>query len=102
MIFFRWVERIDGIGRLLQSYVPTHKAISKIAKSRPSNTDNAFHKVPWDTKTRVMASGLKSTMENFLFIVSMVVMKEILAYLLALTISLQGIYKYLTRMLYNT
>lgn len=52
--------------------MPTHKAIAKIAAAR--STEDVFHKVPWDTKTRVMASGLKSTMEDFLFIVSLVVM----------------------------
>ena len=79
---------MDGLGRLVQSYVQTYTAIKKIAQSRPSERD--FHKVPWGANTRVLANGLQSIMENFSFIVSLVVVKEILAYLSAITTALQG------------
>ena len=64
-------------------------AIKQIAQSRPSDKDS-FHNVPWDANTRVLANGLKSKMENFTFIVSLVVTKEILSYLSAATTALQG------------
>ena len=53
---------MDGLGRLVQSYVQTYTAIKKIAQSRPSERD--FHKVPWGANTRVLANGLQSIMKN--------------------------------------
>lgn len=85
------MERIDGIGRIVQSFVPTYKCISSIADSKPSDVDNAFQNVPWDNKTRVMAQGLKAQMKKFEFILTLVAMKELLSYLSALTVGLQGI-----------
>ena len=74
-----------------QSYVQTYTAINKgkgAQSTRPSERD--FHKGPWGANTRVLANGLQSIMEHFSFIVSLVVVKEILAYLSAITTALQG------------
>lgn len=75
---------------MFQSYVPTYTAVKKIATSRPSNKEDHFQGVPWDTNTSTMAKGLKSSMENFNFIVSLVVTKEIFAYISSITTGLQG------------
>lgn len=65
--------------------MPTYQAIKTIADSRLRDVEDAFHKVPWDTNTRVMANGLKSKMENFTFIISLVVVNKLLSYLSAIT-----------------
>ena len=82
-------EQLEGIGRFVQSYKLKYTAIKTIALSRPSDKE-AFHQTAWDASTRSTAIGLKTQMESFSFIVSLVVVKEILAYLSAITKALQG------------
>ena len=76
---------------MVQTYVPTHRAMRLIGNSSPSqDRTEAFQNVPWDANSKVRADGLRHKMEDFSFLVSLVIVKEILAYLSAITVALQG------------
>ena len=91
-LFYRWVERIDGLARFTESYVAMHTSFKKIYESSSTNRESAFHNVPWDANTKSLASGLLSKMRNFGFLVTLVISKELLQYLAALTTSLQSMF----------
>lgn len=91
LLLFRWVERINGIIRMLQSFIPTHTAIKKIANATSTLSEDRFQGVPWDTNTKTMAKGLQCVMENFKFLMCLVVTKEVFSYLAPITTGLQGL-----------
>ena len=86
---------------MVRSFVPTHTAIRKVARSRPSDREEFWENSAWDTNARVMAVGFLNKMESFSFIVALVVVKEIFSYVQAITAGLQGIIVFLFALLYS-
>ena len=86
----RWIERLSGIVRMFQCYVPAYLALEENASSSSTDLEKSFHGVSWDANTKSLAQGLVSKMETFSFFVALVITKEILAYFRDLTVSLQG------------
>ena len=63
-----------------------------IGSSSPSQRrEEAFHNVPWDVNSKVKADGLRHKMEDFSFLVTLVIVKSLLSYLSAITTALQGL-----------
>ena len=84
-IFFRWVERIEGVKRLYDSFEVTYKTVKRISEGE------TFNGVKWDSNNQITANGIKSKMEDFTFIFSLVLVKEVLHYLKNITSELQSI-----------
>ena len=80
----RWIERIDGLSRFKEAYQPTYNALRSIS------TNNMLHGADWNPESRATAGGLVKLMEKFDFIMALVVTKEVLEYMYALTVSLQS------------
>ena len=80
----RWIERIDGLSRFKEAYQLTYESLRTISKNEK------LHGTDWNADTRATAGGLVKLMEKFEFIVALVVAKEVLEYVYALTMSLQS------------
>ncbi|XP_066924627.1 52 kDa repressor of the inhibitor of the protein kinase-like [Clytia hemisphaerica] len=81
----RWVARILGVNRIVESYFQVHKTFSKIAQSGAT-----FHNVKWDAKTQTKANGCRAKMETFAWLVALVITKNIFFYIDSITTGLQA------------
>ena len=80
----RWVERSKGIQRFKECYKATVLTLERIKDNVP------LHGASWNVESRRTASGLFHYMKKFEFVVTLVICCEIMGYLSALTVSLQG------------
>jgi len=94
-IYLRWIERIDGMKRFIQSYNETFKALEGIKDGK------IFNGVGWDAKSKVKANGMWSKMKDFKFIVALVITNEILSYFRPITKNLQGLKGEILKFLYS-
>ena len=82
----RWIERIKLMALVASkklTYQLTYESLRTISKNEK------LHGTDWNADTRATAGGLVKLMEKFEFIVALVVAKEVLEYVYALTMSLQ-------------
>ena len=80
----RWVQRSEGIQRFKECYKTTLTALQKIKKNEEFNGNQ------WNVDNQRTASGLFAYMKKFEFLVTLVICSEIMEYLSALTVCLQG------------
>ena len=80
----RWVERSKGIQRFKEYYKATVLTLERIKDNVP------LHGASWNVESQRTASGLFHYMKKFEFVVTLVICCEIMGYLSALTVSLQG------------
>ena len=80
----RWVERIDGIDRTLELYVPIMKTVEGIRMNvRPQSGDK------WNKKTVTLAAGLHKKLGGFEFIIALKVVSKIIGFTRKATVLLQ-------------
>ena len=80
----RWVERSKGIQRFKECYNATVLTLERIKDNVP------LHGAGWNVESQRTAPGLFHYMKKFEFVVTLVICCEIMGYLSALTVSLQG------------
>ena len=80
----RWVERSKGIQRFKECYKATVLTLERIKDNVP------LHGASWNVESQRTASGPFHYMKKFEFVATLVICCEIMGYLSALTVSLQG------------
>ena len=80
----RWIERIDGLERTLELYVPIMKTVEGIRKNvRTPNLQK------WNPKTITLAAGLHKKLMGFEFIIALKVVSKIIGFTRKTTVILQ-------------